>query len=76
MSRSRHSKITVAELMRHDIEAVYANCRRCDAEWRPPISFLPRATTLNKIASLMVCPSCGGRDVEIQKPIGFEGRLQ
>ncbi len=76
MSRSRHSEITVAELMRHDIEAVYVSCVRCGAEWQPPITFFPPATTLNKIAVLMVCPACGGCDVEIQEPIGFEGRVQ
>jgi hypothetical protein len=29
---------------------------------------LPPATTLAKVAALMACPSCGGKDVEIEAP--------
>ena len=74
MRRSPHEDITVAELTRHSLEAVEASCLSCGAEWQTPITFLPPATTLAKVASLMVCPTCGGRDVEIQEPIGLEGR--
>ena len=74
MRRSRHAEITVAELTQYGVEALEAFCPRCGEEWRPPITFLPPATTLNKIAALMVCPACGGRDIEIQEPVRFEGR--
>ena len=74
MSPSRRAEITVAELTAQGVEAVDASCSRCGAEWRPPISFLPPATTHAKIATLMACPTCGGRDVEIQVPAQTVGR--
>jgi uncharacterized Zn finger protein (UPF0148 family) len=68
MTDAGRSEVTVAELTAQGIEALEATCLRCGAEWQPPITFLPPATTLDKIAALMVCPTCGGRDVEIQAP--------
>jgi Zn finger protein HypA/HybF involved in hydrogenase expression len=70
MRRSRElDAITVAEMTEQGIEAVEASCLRCGAGWRPPITFLPPATTLSQIAALMACPNCGGRDVEVAAPI-------
>jgi Zn finger protein HypA/HybF involved in hydrogenase expression len=74
MRRSLRADVTIAELTRYGLEAVAASCLGCGAEWQTPIKFLPPATSLAKVAALMVCPTCGGRDVEIQEPIWLAGR--
>jgi Zn finger protein HypA/HybF involved in hydrogenase expression len=74
MRRRPQAEITVAALTRHGIDAVEASCARCGDGWHAPITFLPSATTLAKIAALMACPTCGGREVEIQIPVGPKGR--
>jgi Zn finger protein HypA/HybF involved in hydrogenase expression len=65
MRRQHHAYATVAELMVNDIENVEAACLRCGEAWLAPTDFLPPATTIAKIADLMVCPTCGGREVRI-----------
>jgi Zn finger protein HypA/HybF involved in hydrogenase expression len=59
------STVTVADLLRQGAEEIDASCLRCGENWRAPITILPSATTLAKIAELMVCPACGGREVEV-----------
>jgi hypothetical protein len=56
---------TVGDLLACGIEDVEAFCVGCGSLWRSPITFLPPATSLAKTASLMVCPTCGGRDIDI-----------
>ncbi|WP_294537704.1 hypothetical protein [uncultured Rhodoblastus sp.] len=68
MRGRRHAEVTVADLTEQVIDAVNASCLRCGDEWQPPITFFPPATTIDKVAALMVCPTCGGRDIEIQEP--------
>jgi Zn finger protein HypA/HybF involved in hydrogenase expression len=74
MNTCRQAEVTVADLTEQGVDAVDASCPRCSADWRPPITFLPPATTLATIEALMVCPACGGRDIEIQEPARFERR--
>lgn len=56
---------TVSMLSEREVNAVDASCPRCGESWHAPISFLPAATTLNTIAALMACPTCGCRNVEV-----------
>jgi hypothetical protein len=56
---------TVATLQDAGIDAVEASCQKCEETWQAPISFLPPATTLEKVAALMACPTCGGRNIEV-----------
>ena len=75
MTDEGQSEVTVAELTAHGVETVEASCLRCGQGWWPPITFLPATTTIRKIAALMVCPTCAGRDVEIQVPVQAASRL-
>jgi Zn finger protein HypA/HybF involved in hydrogenase expression len=59
------SAITVADLIMRGVEEIDASCLRCGENWRAPISILPSATSLAKIEELMVCPACGGRNVDV-----------
>jgi Zn finger protein HypA/HybF involved in hydrogenase expression len=65
MSQRRPAEVTVAELTVQGVDAVEASCGNCAAEWLSPITFLPPATTLSKVAALMICPTCGGREIEV-----------
>jgi Zn finger protein HypA/HybF involved in hydrogenase expression len=65
MRRAEPSAIAVADLLMRGVEKIDASCLRCGENWQAPISILPPATTLAKIAELMVCPACGGREVDI-----------
>jgi len=65
MSHVIRSEVTVAEMAEHGIDSVDAFCEKCGSLWRAPIHILPPATTLAKIAALMVCPNCGGRHVDV-----------
>ena len=62
------SNATVGDLVERGVEDVDAFCVGCGATWRSPITFLPPATTLEKVAALMICPTCGGRDIEVEAP--------
>jgi Zn finger protein HypA/HybF involved in hydrogenase expression len=57
------SAVTVADLIRRGADEVRASCQQCGDSWRAPITFLPSATTLEKIGQLMICPACGGRKI-------------
>ena len=64
MSRTP-SHTTVGELVERGVEEVDAFCVGCGNMWRSPITILPDGTTLAKVAALMMCPTCGGRDIEV-----------
>ena len=66
MSGSDVEKPTVADLATRGIDDVTAMCPRCGLRWRSLISFLPPMTTLRKIGELMSCPTCGGREIEVE----------
>ena len=57
--------LTVGDLVERGVEDVDAFCVGCGNMWQSPITVLPDATTLSKVASLMKCPACGGRDIEV-----------
>ena len=65
MSHVIRFEVTVAELAEHGVDSVDAICEKCGNSWRAPIHILPPATTLAKVAALMLCPNCGGRHVEV-----------
>lgn len=65
MRGAEPSAITVADLQNRGVEEIDASCLRCGENWQAPITVLPSATTLAKIAELMVCPACGGREVDV-----------
>jgi hypothetical protein len=69
--------MTVGDLVKRGVEDVKAFCGDCGKLWRAPITFLPPATGLRKVAALMLCPRCGGREIEVSTS-GNEssGRLQ
>jgi hypothetical protein len=33
--------------------------------WKAPITVLPSAATLAKIEELLICPTCGGREIDV-----------
>lgn len=66
MQNIHPSGITVDDLMMRGVEVVRASCQCCGESWTAPITFLPSATTLEKISQLMICPLCGGRDIVAQ----------
>jgi Zn finger protein HypA/HybF involved in hydrogenase expression len=67
MSRSRIAEVTVADLIARGVDTVEASCVKCGDQWLSPITFLPPATTIAKVAALMLCPTCDARDVEVQE---------
>ncbi len=56
--------LTVEDLLALGADAMEAACGGCGKTWRAPISFLPAGTTARTLAALMICPSCGGRDID------------
>ena len=62
-------RLTVADMAASGIDEVNAMCLRCGSSWRSPISFLPSATSLEKIAELMSCPTCGGREIDVEPAV-------
>jgi hypothetical protein len=58
-------KHIVSDLLGRGDDTVDAFCLSCGKTWEMPIGFLPAATTLEKIETLAICPTCGGRDIDI-----------
>jgi Zn finger protein HypA/HybF involved in hydrogenase expression len=75
MTRTVASELTVGDLLARGIEDVEALCVGCGSLWRSPITVLPPATSLTKTAALMICPTCGGRDIEVDPTLNT-GRVQ
>lgn len=65
MRGAEPSAVTVADLLMRGVEGIDASCLRCGENWRAPITMLPPATSLAKIAELMVCPICGSGNVDV-----------
>lgn len=77
MSRPEATEMTVGDLVKRGVEDVEAFCVDCGELWRTPISFLRPATGLRKMAALMLCPSCRGREIEVSPQRNESGgRLQ
>jgi hypothetical protein len=57
---------TVGELIDLGIGTIDAFCPNCGNLWQAPVEFLPRATIIETVAALMICPVCDGRAVEIE----------
>lgn len=65
MSSIDNSAITVGEMKMHGVEKIWASCGHCGKRWQAPIDILPSATSLAKIAQLIICPTCGERGVKV-----------
>ena len=57
--------LSVADMLANGADTVAGACESCGHLWRAPITFLPSATTLAKLRTLMQCPRCESADVEI-----------
>ncbi len=68
-------KLTLGDLMALEVDAVKAACRSCGHSWRAPYNFLPPSTSLARVASVMICPNCGGVYLEIA-PAPTEGPVR
>lgn len=64
MRRPAGVELTVGDLMARGVEDVDAFCPSCGNMWTTAITFLPAATTLPKVAALMICPTFEGRGIE------------
>lgn len=60
------TSLTVSDLVSNGAESVQATCGYCGHAWSAPITFLPEAVTVAKIATLLVCPTCDHRDVDVE----------
>lgn len=58
-----YANLTLADLTALVIDAVEATCLCCGGIWRAPFHYLPPTTRLHTLAGVLICPSCGGREV-------------
>lgn len=58
--------ITVSNMLAQGVDVVDATCRYCGHAWSAPIDFLPEQTTLEKIEQLLVCPTCGRDEIDVE----------
>ncbi len=65
MGSINNPAITVGEMQALGVDSVEAHCCVCGNRWPVPIDFLPAATTLSKVAELIVCPTCGSSGVKV-----------
>ena len=61
--KNRATKRSIRTEYKKVIDAVEASCQCCGGSWRTPYHFLPPSTRLQTMAGLLICPSCGGREV-------------
>jgi len=66
MSEIDPDHLTVDDLVAQGVTAASAACDHCGAAWRAPIDFLPKKFAFRSIAALMICPSCGKRDISVK----------
>jgi len=57
---------SVAELVAAGADTVEAHCGYCGNTWPALIDILPDKTTLRKVRALLVCPTCGHADVDVE----------
>lgn len=76
MSGNWTKDVTLAELKSGGVCAVEAVCCHCAQKWCVPYDFLPTATSLAKIATIMICPSCGSWSLELAPAAKRRSRLQ
>ena len=65
MDRAVYAKLTLADLALLVIDAIEASCHSCGANWRAPYNFLPLSARLATMEDLLICPVCGGRDLNV-----------
>jgi hypothetical protein len=65
MNGAHYANVTLADLTALVIDAVEVSCQGCGAVWRTPYHYLPLSTSLRTMATLLICPSCGGREVHV-----------
>ncbi|MDE2361124.1 MAG: hypothetical protein KGM42_00490 [Hyphomicrobiales bacterium] len=58
--------LSVEELVERGVDSVKAGCNYCGKSWSALIDVIPARTTLRKIRALMVCPTCGSADVDVE----------
>ena len=63
MNGALYANLTLADLIALVIDAVDATCQGCGGIWRAPFHYLPPTTRLHTLAGVLICPSCGGREV-------------
>jgi len=66
MTRHDPLELSVEELVERGVDSVKAGCNYCGKSWPALIDFMPARTTLRKIRALMVCPTCGSADVDVE----------
>ncbi|WP_374544453.1 hypothetical protein [Rhodoblastus sp.] len=72
MDRAAYAKITLADLALLVIDAIEASCHSCGANWRAPYNFLPLSTRLETMEDLLICPVCGGRELNVAPALNME----
>ena len=66
MGKSWFAGLLVSDMLMEGVCEVIATCPECGKSWTAPIAFLPPATSMSKIAELIVCPLCGSLDVHVE----------
>lgn len=59
-------ELSVEEFVESGVDSVKASCNCCGKSWPALIDVMPARTTLRKIRALMVCPTCGSADVDVE----------
>jgi predicted RNA-binding Zn-ribbon protein involved in translation (DUF1610 family) len=66
MGKRWFAQLQVSDMLAKGAGEVAADCPSCGNSWTAPIAFLPAATTLRTVAAMMLCPSCGSRNISIE----------
>lgn len=61
-----HMELSVDELVDRDVSSVNGSCNYCGKSWAAQIEVMPSRTTLRKIRALMICPTCGSADIDVE----------
>jgi Zn finger protein HypA/HybF involved in hydrogenase expression len=65
MNGAHYANVTLADLTSLVIDAVEVSCHACGMLWRAPYQYLPLSTSLQTMATLLICPTCGGREIHV-----------
>ncbi len=66
MSDHDFLELSVEELVERGVDGIKASCNYCGKPWPALIEIMPARTTLRKIRALMVCPTCGSADIDVE----------